>query len=282
MSNESKSTRSSNGIPLSRRNLMVGGGFVAFSGIAAAFSRRAQAQEFDVSTIKSVVFDVIGTTADYWSAFVAEGDALNREKGVSVNWSSIITAWHPLDPPGFADILAGHRQWQSPSSLRLDALQKTVEEQAPGFFSRDEIVALNTVWQRMELWPDTLSGLMRLKQRYTLATLSNADMSDMVKLAKLRGLPWDLIMTSELAQTVKPSPRVYQLAPLYLGLRPEEILMVACHKLDLHAARAVGLKTAFVPRPFEKGPNGKVDVSPDTEFDLNAESFDKLAELLKA
>jgi 2-haloacid dehalogenase len=106
-------------------------------------------------------------------------------------------------------------------------------------------------------------------------------MADMVKLAKFRDLPWDLIMTSELGHTVKPSQKVYQLAPQYLGLKPEEIMMVACHKQDLQGAKAQGMRTAFISRPLEAGPNGQVDATPDAHFDLNAASFDELADLLK-
>lgn len=58
--------------------------------------------------------------------------------------------------------------------------------------------------------------------------------------------------------------------------------MVACHKQDLQGAKAQGMRTAFVSRPLEAGPNGVVDSKPDAQFDLNATSFDELASLLKA
>lgn len=267
---------------LSRRRFMAASAAAAVAGLAPAFTGHAEARDFDTPTVKALVFDVIGSTTDYWSVVASEGEAFNKQKGLSLDWASIVAAWHPLDPPGFSDILNGHRPWESPSSLRFKALQRILDQRAPGQFSKSELESLNSVWQRMEVWPDTLPGLHRLKREYTLATLSNADMSDMVKLSKLRGLPWDLIMSSELAQTVKPSEKVYQLAPLYLGLKPEEIMMVACHKLDLHAAKSIGMRTAFVPRVLEKGPDGKVDTTPDKEFNLNASSFLELADLLKA
>jgi phosphoglycolate phosphatase-like HAD superfamily hydrolase len=49
-------------------------------------------------------------------------------------------------------------------------------------------------------------------------------------------LSFDSILTAELARSYKPAPAVYQLAVDYLGCRPHEILMVACHKYDLTAA----------------------------------------------
>jgi len=56
--------------------------------------------------------------------------------------------------------------------------------------------------------------------------------------------------------------------------------MVACHKYDLKAARAFGMRTAFVPRPLEFGPNSKPDTEPETWFDLYADSFVALAQAL--
>jgi 2-haloacid dehalogenase len=41
-----------------------------------------------------------------------------------------------------------------------------------------------------------------------LAALGNADMADMVTLVKHDNLPFDLILTAELARSVKPDPKV--------------------------------------------------------------------------
>jgi 2-haloacid dehalogenase len=53
--------------------------------------------------------------------------------------------------------------------------------------------------------------------------------------------------------------------------------MVAAHQGDLRAARSVGLKTAFVPRPLEYGPAAKPDLTPDPSFDIVAPDFNDLA-----
>ena len=53
--------------------------------------------------------------------------------------------------------------------------------------------------------------------------------------------------------------------------------MVAAHNGDLAAASSFGLRTAFVPRPDERGPGGKVDVQPAREWDVVADSFVDLA-----
>ncbi len=63
-----------------------------------------------------------------------------------------------------------------------------------------------------------------------------------------------------------------------LGLEPPEVMMTAAHKGDLQAARAQGLKTAFVPRPGEHGPDRPVDETPEDWIDVQATDFNDLAE----
>jgi len=266
----------------SRRDVLAAGTAVAAGGLAAGFGRPAKAQGRDLSGIKALVFDVYGTCTDYWGTIVREGQVLNRTRGLDIDWAALATDWRGLFPPGFAAVRDGQRPWQSFASLRREALDNIARQHGLGSFSGDELAAVNAVWQRVEPWPDTMPGLLRLKRGCTLATLSNADMADMVKLAKRRGLPWDLILTSELAQAVKPDPKVYQLAPRYLGLKPDEIMMVACHKPDLQGAQAEGFRTAFIARPLEAGPDGQVDTQADGRFDVNTVSFVELADLMDA
>jgi 2-haloacid dehalogenase len=251
-------------------------------GLVSGVSRPALARGYDASGIKALVFDVYGTCTNYWGTITGEGQVLNRSKGLDVDWGGVATDWHGLYPPGFAAVRDGQRPWQSFASLRREALDDVVRQRGIQGFSDAELAEINAVWQRVEPWPDTLPGLLRLKRGYTLVTLSNADMADMVKLAKRRDLPWDVILTAELAQAVKPDPRVYRLAPRYLGLRPDEIMMVACHKLDLQGAKGQGFRTAFIPRPLEAGPDARVDTAADPRFDLQATSLLDLADLLAA
>ena len=57
-------------------------------------------------------------------------------------------------------------------------------------------------------------------------------------------------------------------------------MMVAAHKGDLRAARAVGMRTAFVPRPQEFGPGQQVDTAPEPWIDVQASDFIDLARRL--
>ena len=117
--------------------------------------------------------------------------------------------------------------------------------------------------------------MTRLKESYVIAPLSNGNVALLTNMAKRAGLPWDLILSAELARHYKPDPETYLMAPDLLDLRPEQVMMVAAHPHDLRAARKNGLKTAYIPRPLEFGP-GKEAEPPDPSFDLVANDFVEL------
>ena len=146
--------------------------------------------------------------------------------------------------------------------------------------SETELDDLNRVWHRLQPWPDTVAGLTRLRTRYVLASLSNGNVALLVNMAKHSGLPWDAVLSAELAHQYKPDPEVYLTAADLLGLEPEQVMMVAAHKGDLRAAAALGFKTAYVPRPLEYGPDREIDTTPDPSFDVNATDFNDLADRL--
>jgi 2-haloacid dehalogenase len=145
-----------------------------------------------------------------------------------------------------------------------------------------ETDTLNRAWHRLQPWPDTVAGLTRLKKKFILAPLSNGNISLMTDLARHGGLPWDCILGAELVRHYKPDREVYQSAADFLDLQPSQVMMVAAHLGDLGAAKAVGLRTAFVTRPLEYGPAGKPDLTPDESVDVPAKDFNDLAQRLGA
>jgi 2-haloacid dehalogenase len=139
-----------------------------------------------------------------------------------------------------------------------------------------------SVWGQMQPWPDAVEGIGRLKRKFTISALSNAGMATVVSLSKRGRLEFDAVLTGELVRAYKPAPEVYKSACTYLGFKPAEIMMVAAHKWDLKAAKEAGFKTAFVPRPLETGPSGKIDVAADESTDVVAKSLIDLARMASA
>jgi 2-haloacid dehalogenase len=76
-------------------------------------------------------------------------------------------------------------------------------------------------------------------------------------------------------------PEAYLTSCRQLGLAPALVLMVAAHNNDLKAAKAQGMKTAFVARPAEHGLGQTTDLAPDRAcVDVAAASFVELAAVL--
>jgi 2-haloacid dehalogenase len=236
-----------------------------------------------LKTIRAIAFDVQGTCVDFYQPILRMGEAVNRAKALDIDWAVLSSEWRDLYRTALDQVIAGERPWLRVDQIYREALDTLLDRRGfAGHFKSGERDELNRIWTRLDPWPDTLDGLARLRRRFVTATLSNAGMAAVVAVVKHAGLPFDAVLTAELAQTYKPAPAVYQLAVDYLGYRPHEILMVACHKYDLKAARAFGMRTAFVARPFEFGPNATSDTTPEPWLDLHVDSFVALAHALSA
>jgi 2-haloacid dehalogenase len=140
-----------------------------------------------------------------------------------------------------------------------------------------ELDHLNRAWHRLDPWPDAVQGLQRLKARYIIAPLSNGNVSLLLNMAKRAGLPWDAILGAEVANAYKPRPEAYLRTAEILGLQPDELCLVAAHNSDLAAAKACGLRTAFVLRSGEHGPQQTIDLEPEGPWDVVASDFLDLA-----
>ncbi|CRQ38917.1 Sorbitol dehydrogenase [Pseudomonas aeruginosa] len=125
-------------------------------------------------------------------------------------------------------------------------------------------------WHRLRPWPDTLAGMHALKADYWLAALSNGNTALMLDVARHAGLPWDMLLCADLFGHYKPDPQVYLGACRLLDLPPQEVMLCAAHNYDLKAARALGLKTAFIARPLEYGPGQSQDLAAEQDWDLIA------------
>ena len=224
---------------------------------------------------EALVFDVFGTVVDWRSSLIREGEELGQRKHLDVDWAAFADAWRSRYAPSMDRVRRGEIPWTKLDDLHRASLEELTREFGLGGLSEEEKDHLNRVWHRLEPWPDAVAGLILLKRRHVIAPLSNGNVSLLVNLAKRAGLPWDLIISTELIRLYKPDPETYLLAPYLLDLHPEQVVMVAAHADDLRAARENGLRTAYVPRPLEFGPGSVVEPA-DPSFDLVASDFIQL------
>ncbi len=236
-----------------------------------------------LADIRAITFDIQGTCVDFYQPLMRRGREANVARNIDLDWSRLSRAWRELYRAEMDGVIAGTRPW-----IRVDRIYRTAfdvlldRERVGARFTTDERDSFCEVWSQLDPWPDSVDGLKRLQRRFTTATLSNAGMAAVVSVCKHAGLPFDAVLTAELCKNYKPSPTVYQLAVDYLGFEPGQILMVACHKYDLVAARAFGMRTAFVARPLEFGPQANPDTSAESWFDLHVQSLQELAAALGA
>lgn len=235
-----------------------------------------------IESVKALCFDVFGTVVDWRSSVAREAEALGRAKGIDRDWTAFADRWRAGYQPAMEEVRRGTRPWTILDVLHREILDRLLVEFAVDGLAEHEIDHLNRAWHRLDPWPDAVAGLSRLKTRYILATLSNGNVALMVNMAKRAGLAWDVILGAEIARHYKPQPEAYLNSVSLLGLTPEQAMLVAAHNDDLGAGRALGMRTAFVRRPTEYGPDQDFDLEPEKDWDVIADDFIDLAAMLDA
>jgi 2-haloacid dehalogenase len=228
-------------------------------------------------TVRALTFDVFGTVVDWRRSVIAEGVALGARTGLQADWAALADAWRKGYFASMARVAHGELAWDTIDALHRQVLDHLLPQHGLQALAEADRDHFNTVWHRLAPWPDTVAGLTRLKQRLTISTLSNGNLSLLVAMAKHAGLPWDAVLSAELFGRFKPDLAVYLGAARLLGLAPDQVLMVAAHPFDLVAAQKAGLKTAYIPRPDEYGPGGRMEPVGDAVFDIVATDLVDLA-----
>jgi 2-haloacid dehalogenase len=231
--------------------------------------------------VSALIFDVFGTVVDWRGSVIREGEELGRKRNLEVDWAAFADEWRGRYAPSMDRVRRGELPWANLDALHRASLEELLEEFGVEGLSEEDIDHLNKVWHRLDPWPDSVAGLARLKERYVISTFSNGNVALLTDMAKRAGLPWDLILSAELVRHYKPDPETYLMAPNFLDLRPDEVMLVAAHPSDLRAAQTHGLRAAYVLRPLEWGPGGEAEPA-DPSFDLVVDDLVELAEKLEA
>lgn len=235
--------------------------------------------------VRALIFDVFGTVVDWRSGVMREAAPfLARHGSPAADPAAFADAWRSRYSPAMEEVRSGRRPFVRLDVLHRENLEAVLPEFGidPARVPEAELAELNLAWHRLDPWPDVVAGLTRLKARRIIAPHSNGNIILMIDIARRAGLPWDAILGAEVVGAYKPSPESYLRTAEILALGPEEICMVAAHNDDLVAARRCGMRTAFVVRPSEHGPEQAGDLAPEQDWDFVADDFCALAEKLGA
>ncbi len=233
-------------------------------------------------TPKALAFDVFGTVVDWRSSIIGELEQFGQDHGVDADWAAMADGWRKGYAPAMNRVRTGELPWTRIDDLHRMILDELLAAAGITSIAEDDLDHLNRAWHRLDPWPDSVEGLTRLRERFVITTLSNGNTSLLTNMAKRAGLPWDCVISAELFRHYKPDQQAYLGCADLLGVQPGELMLVAAHPSDLRAARDAGLKTAYVARPLEYGPNQRPANLDDGEFDYTATDFLDLADTLGA
>ena len=192
-----------------RTFLLIGSTAVAAAASPAAAGGGIGRQELSdrVRGVRAMTFDVFGTVVDWRTSITREGEAVGRRKGIEADWAAFADDWRAGYGPAMGRVRRGELGWTKIDDLHRMILDELVPRYGLESLTEEELDDLNRAWHRLTPWPDTVEGLTRLKRRYVLASLSNGNVALLVNMAKNAGIPWDAVLSAELARALQAGTR---------------------------------------------------------------------------
>jgi 2-haloacid dehalogenase len=233
-------------------------------------------------TERAVLFDTFGTVVDWRSGISSAIRGFAADRALTLDPEEFADAWRAHYEPSKERVRSGQRPYVPLDTLHLENLDTVLRSHNidPGTFAPGELTSLAAAWHYLPPWPDSVEGIRQIRRHFIVGPLSNGNTALLVDMAKAAGLPWDVILGSDISRAYKPSPDAYRKPAALLGLDPGEVMLVAAHNTDLEGARRAGLATAFIARPTEYGPHQATDLTASGDWDLTAESITDLASQL--
>ncbi len=203
--------------------------------------------------VRAVLFDTFGTVVDWRTGIAAAVREFSAAHGLALDPGAFADAWRGRYQPAMARVRCGERPFVLLDVLHRENLDDALRAHGvdPGALGQGELNELSRAWHFLPPWPDSVPGITRLKDGYVVGPLSNGNTALLLDMAKAAGLPWDLILGSDVTRAYKPDPAAYRGPAEYLGVDPGEIMLVAAHSADLAGARAAGTGHG-VRRPAER------------------------------
>ena len=228
--------------------------------------------------VRAVLFDVFGTVVDWRSGIATAVSSFAAEHRLDLDPAAFADAWRRQYQPAMERVRGGGRPYVTLDVLHRENLGHVLGslDLDPAGFRPGDLDDLTRAWHFLPPWPDSVAGLTELKRGYIIGPLSNGNTALLLDMAKAAGLPWDLILGSDVSRAFKPSPEAYLHPAGLLGLAPGEVMLAAAHESDLAAARAAGLATGYIHRPLEFGPDANPP-APAGGWDVAGDSIGEVA-----
>lgn len=247
------------------------------------------------STQKAIFFDLMGTCCDWLSSLLpalqccpphpALEPAEPKLRQLAIAWregffAEIHSRFNRGDEAEDTDVT--HRR----------VLDRLLDERGigPGSWNDKMRNSLVHQWHLQRPWPDVIPALRQLQMdgKWFLIVLANGTTRLQLDIAQSSGIPFHMMLSSELLGLTKPNPAIYRKAMELAKLPPQDCYMWASHLYDLEAAKAVGMSTIYIHRTTEDvginidlaGEHKFVDMYSDGRVENEAEGFITVARKL--
>ena len=132
--------------------------------------------------------------------------------------------------------------------------------------SESELGCLADTLPGWPVFPDTVSALRALKERYRLAIISNVDDDLFAGTAEALEVDFDAVVTAEQVGSYKPDMRNFEVARKRMGVEKERWLHVAESRYhDIGPANRLGIASVWVNRADRGGGTRRIEAAPDLE-----------------
>ncbi|HBZ90736.1 MAG TPA: haloacid dehalogenase type II, partial [Gammaproteobacteria bacterium] len=112
---------------------------------------------------KALLFDVFGTVVD-WRSGIARDLAIHFQTHPSnTDSESVADAWRAEYQPSMEPVRSGRRGYVDLDTLHAENLVKLSKEFEFDLGDENQTNWLTKAWHRLPCWPDSVSGIERLK-----------------------------------------------------------------------------------------------------------------------
>lgn len=205
-----------------------------------------------IDRVRALTFDCYGTLVDWRGGLTA---ALRRAESLSgIDVDRLLADRERVE----LELEAGpYRPYRDVLAISL-ARAARQQEREPSPAELSAMVESMATWEPFE---ETHEALLRLRERFRLAILSNVDTDVLQHAVAKLDVPFDALVTSEEQRAFKPATPHFEEGLVRLELTKGDVLHVAQSlRHDVRTASALGWRTAWVNRLGEKLP---MDLKPD-------------------
>lgn len=224
---------------------------------------------------KVLTFDVVGTLIDF------EGGMLTYLRDVAPDSAVTDDAF-----------LAAYRRCRTDGNTLAypDDLERCWRLMAPALGLPDDAGVARGFRDSVARWkafPDAVEALGRLRSRFKLVTMTNAQAWALAHFSKTLGEPFDLLLASDDALCEKPDPRYFAYARGRIeslwGYRQADNLHVAQSQYhDIGVSMSLGICTAWIERRHGMKDSGGTIASEHTVPTYHFRSLAELADAVDA